>query len=85
MIFVEKENLVYFENENGVRVAWIEYEQVEPNHYNILHTVVHPDYRGLGLANKLVEIVVNNIRRKGGKVTATCSYAQKWLEKASQI
>ena len=58
-----------------------EYEKLEGNTYNIYHTFVDESLRGQGVASKLVEEAVKEIKSKGGKIKATCSYAKAWLEK----
>ena len=37
--------------------------------------------QGQGVAGKLVQAAVDDIKSMGGEVRATCSYAVKWLEK----
>ncbi len=74
-------NKIYIESDDNKVLAEIDYEKQENNDYNIYHTFVDESLRGQGIASKLVEQAVNDIKSKGGKVTATCSYAKKWLEK----
>ena len=81
MNFIKGENRIYVEDENGKVIAEIEYEKLEGNTYNIYHTFVDESLRGQGVASKLVEEAVKEIKSKGGKVQATCSYAKAWLEK----
>ena len=47
--------------------------------YVINHTYVDDRYRGQGIASELVRRAVEEIERRGGRVEATCSYAQLWL------
>ncbi len=68
-------------DENGKELAFITFPETESGVYNINHTVVDESLRGQGIAGKLVKMAVDEINRLGGKVTATCSYAVKWLEK----
>lgn len=51
------------------------------------HTYVNPDYRGQGLARKLVDVVVNKARAEKMKIEPQCSYAVRVLleEKYSDI
>lgn len=81
MEFIKNNNKIYIESDNNKILAEIEYEKQENNVYNIYHTFVDESLRGQGIASKLVEQAVNDIKNRGGKVTATCSYAKKWLEK----
>ena len=45
----------------------------------INHTYVDDRYRGQGIASELVRRAVEEIESRGGRVEATCSYAQLWL------
>lgn len=81
MNFIKEENRIYLEDENKKVIAEIEYEKLENDIYNIYHTFVDKSLRGQGIASKLVEEAVKEIKEKGGKVQATCSYAKAWLEK----
>jgi len=81
MNFIKEENRIYLADENKNVIAEIEYQKIEDNTYNIYHTFVDESLRGKGIASKLVEEAVKEIKAKGGKVQATCSYAKAWLEK----
>ena len=47
--------------------------------YVINHTYVDDRMRGQGIASELVRRAVEEIVHRGGKLKATCSYAQLWL------
>lgn len=47
--------------------------------YVINHTYVDDRLRGQGIAAELVRRAVEEIERRGGRLEATCSYAQLWL------
>lgn len=47
---------------------------------NIEHTVVDPEFRGQGIAEKMVDQAIRFAREQGLQLTATCSYAAKKLE-----
>lgn len=74
-------NRIYIEDSNGKIIAEIEFEEIQKNVYNIYHTFVDESLRGKGVASKLVNEAVNEIKLRNGEVQATCSYAKKWLEK----
>jgi len=80
MEFIKEENRIYAKNEDGMLVAEITFQANENNIYNIDYTFVDESLRGQGIAGKLVEEAVKTIKNKGGKVEATCSYANKWLQ-----
>ena len=83
MDFLKDENRIYLEDTNHQVIAEIEFEEIEKGIFNIYHTFVDEALRGKGIASKLVEEAVNEIKSRGGKVQATCSYAKLWLEKHS--
>ena len=81
MQFKKEKNRIYLDDKNGKTLAEVEFEKLEENTYNIYHTFVDESLRGQGVASKLVEAAVNEIRARSGEVRATCSYAKAWLEK----
>jgi len=80
MNFIKEPNRIYLTNENKEIIAEITFEEIEKGIYNIDHTFVDESLRGQGIASQLVEEAIKAIKEKGGKVRATCSYAQKWIE-----
>lgn len=80
-IFIYTKNRIYAESEDGELLAEILFPEVRCNVYDITHTFVSDKLRGMGIAGKLVQEAVRQIESFGGKVTATCSYADDWLKK----
>ncbi|MBQ6603198.1 MAG: N-acetyltransferase [Eubacterium sp.] len=81
MEFIKEENRIYSTDDSGSLLAEITFPEKESGVFCIDHTFVHPSMGGQGIAGKLTQMAVDAIKEKGGKVTATCSYAVKWLEK----
>lgn len=81
MEFKKETNRIYAENEDGLTIAEITFPENKEGVCTIDHTFVDDSLRGQGIAGKLVEMAVDQIGGMGKKVDATCSYAQKWLEK----
>ena len=77
----KEDNRIYLDDENGRILAEIEFEKLQDNNYNIYHTFVDEHLQGQGIASKLVQAAVNEIKARGGKIQATCSYAKAWIEK----
>ncbi len=75
------ENKISYTDENGNELAKITFPEVSEGVFEIDHTIVDESLRGQGIAGKLVKMAVDEIGSRGGKVTASCSYAKKWLEK----
>lgn len=64
--------------ENGEEIGEVTFTESN-GIYNINHTYVDNRLRGQGIASELVRRAVEEIERRGGHVTATCSYALLWL------
>lgn len=84
MEFQKEEGRIYLEKDGKI-IAEIEYEDLGNNEFNIYHTFVDDSLRGQGIASKLVEAAVEEIRKRNGNVNATCSYAKTWLEKNKKV
>ena len=78
--FTEKQR-IFSQTEEGKIVAEIDFEEIEKDVYNIYRTFVDDSLRGQGIAGKLMQMAVDEIGKRGGKIKASCSYAIKWLEK----
>ena len=74
ILFHEESGRIYAEDENGKVIAEIVFPEVRPGVCEIMHTYVDDTLRGQGLA-------VAAIGREGKTVTASCSYAVKWLSR----
>lgn len=81
MEFKIESNRIFKEDESGKAIAEITFPETETGVFCIDHTFVDDSLRGQGIAGKLVQAAVREIQNKGGKITATCSYAAHWLEK----
>ena len=84
MEFHVSDEHVYLTNERGELLANVDFRETAPGVFDIYHTVVLPELRGQGIAAKLVAKTVEEIHRRGGKVTATCTYAKVWLKRHPQ-
>ena len=81
MEFQIEEGRVFNVNEQQELMAEATYVQLGGGVVDIDHTYVSPVLRGQGIAGKLMEALANELRAKHLKATATCSYAEVWLEK----
>lgn len=81
MEFFKEDSRIYSLDENKKVIAEITFEEIEKGIFNINHTFVDESLRGQGIASKLVEMAVEEIQKRNGKVQATCVYAKNWLEK----
>ncbi len=78
--FQIESNRIYQEDEAGQVIAEITFPETTPGVFVIDHTFVDSSLRGQGIASKLVQTAVDEIKKRSGQVKATCSYAAKWLE-----
>lgn len=81
MLFHEEPGRIYAEDESGKVIAEIVFPEVRPGVCEIMHTYVDESLRGQGVAGKLMTLAVAAIKRDGKTVTASCSYAVKWLSR----
>ena len=85
MQYIIEQNKIYAIDKEYKVVAEIDFEKVDENTYNVYHTFVDESLRGQGIANELVTRAYKEITEvRKSKVTATCSYAQRWLERKNK-
>ena len=84
MNFEIEHNRILQKNNAGKIVAEITFPETLSGVFVIDHTFVDESLRGQGVASKLVQAVVDEIKTRGGQVKATCSYAAKWLNEHEQ-
>ncbi|OJF93024.1 GNAT family N-acetyltransferase [Alkalibacterium sp. 20] len=79
MEFIKGENRFYKE-ENGELLAEITYV---PKDYivEVDHVFVDPSLRGQGVAEKLVERVVEEMQKEGKKIVPVCPYVDTLFER----
>lgn len=71
---------IYRKDANGRILCEITFPEKSPGNYDIEHTYVSEDLRGQGEATRLVEMALQQIHEAGGKVTASCPFARKYLK-----
>lgn len=73
----EKQAIRYYDESNNV-LAEITYQIKENSNVVIAdHTYVSPKLRGQGLAENLLDALVNQMETEGKLIEATCSYVVK--------
>ncbi|MGF2006944.1 GNAT family N-acetyltransferase [Lactococcus lactis] len=78
MNIIERENLFELLSDKGEVIGEMAYMPMN-NSIIITHTGVSLDYRGQGLAEKLVLAGIQKARREQLKLGATCLYAVKYF------
>lgn len=68
-------------NDDGKEVGKVTFPEKEKGMFEIDHTFVDESMQGKGIAAKLVQLAINEINMRGGEVTASCSYAKRFIEK----
>ena len=81
MEFQITDGRIFYQNEQNEVLAEATYSYLSDGIVDIDHTYVSPVLRGQGIAGKLMEALVSELRAKDLKATASCSYADVWLEK----
>jgi predicted GNAT family acetyltransferase len=51
----------------------------------LTHTLVPPELRGRGIAEKLVRAALGDARAQGRKVVPACSYVAKFIERNAEF
>jgi len=85
-IDVEKLEIVHNESENRFE-AWIEGKFCKLDYLHdgdtilITHVGVHPEFRGQGIAGKLVQVSLDYAIEKSLRVIPMCSFAAAYIRK----
>ncbi len=67
--------------QDGRTVGEVTFAETESGVFDINHTFVDHSMQGKGIAARLVRLAVKEINLRGGDITASCSYAKKYIEK----
>ena len=75
--FIAEKRMAVAED-NGENIAKCTYLD-RGTYWEITHTYVNPDYRGQKIAEKIVNIVIEEARKAGKKIKPVCSYANNYM------
>ena len=64
-----------FDSDNHLAGA-ISYEPKGPDHLAATHTVVFPEYKGLGYAKLLLDALIDYAKAENKKILPVCSYVE---------
>lgn len=81
MKFTKGENRFYREDEGGNVIAEVKYQPVDEDTIDLTSTFVDESLRGQGIAEQLVNQVVEEAEKENKKIIPTCSYAESLFEK----
>lgn len=66
-------------------IGRLDYAEPDAEHVDVLHTEVDEAYGGQGLAGRLTEYAVTDIRDRGRRLIPHCPYVQSWLRRHSDF
>ena len=79
--FITSENEIYLLDEDGNKVAYVSFHEIQEGVLEVDHTVVSESLRGQGIAEKLMINLYEMLKQKNKKVVLTCSYAVHYFNK----
>lgn len=84
MKFIHESNKIYLANEEEKNIAEVTFPAVKEQVVNVNHTYVDDSLRGQGIAGKLMEELVQQLKAENKKAVLSCSYAVMWFDKNKQ-
>ena len=81
MEFQKSEGRIFARDETGKLVAEITVPTVAEGVADIDHTFVDESLRGQGVAGKLVQAAVDELKAQGLQAKTSCWYAAQWFER----
>lgn len=66
---------------DGELGGWLHYAHLKPNRYALEHTEVEAAHQHQGVAAAMVRRVLDEIRNRGGTVTAICPFVVEYLSR----
>ena len=81
MNFEYELNRISLKNNDGKVISEITFPNEKENAVNINYVFVDESMRGQGIANRLMKEAVDQIKKSGKKVIASCPFAKSWFEK----
>lgn len=81
MEYIKNKAYIHGVDSNGNVLAKVTFPIFKENVVEINHTFVDPSLRGQGVANVLLELAYDTIRKANLKAIPTCSYAVAWFKR----
>ena len=75
---------MFFVEEDGERLAKLDYFSSAPGEITVYHTEVNETLRGQHVGDQLVEAVVKFARQKSLKIIPTCSFTKKVIDRTPE-
>jgi predicted GNAT family acetyltransferase len=80
MTLLSEKGRYWFEGERRQLIGEIRYHLDAANRFVVTHTYVDPTYRGQGIANQLLDQVINQATIEKKYIYPVCSFAVKVLQ-----
>lgn len=80
LLYLEASNRFYVSKDNQ-EIAEMTFTRIGENQATIDHTYIDPNYRGQGIADKLLNLVVKTLQQENREIIPLCSFAVKKLVK----
>ncbi|NUF27760.1 hypothetical protein GA0061081_1053 [Gilliamella bombicola] len=77
--FLEADDRFYVCDVNNRKIAEMTFTRVGNAKATIDHTYIDPAYRGQGIANNLLDLVVERLQQEKREIIPICSFAVKKL------
>ena len=68
---------------DGELVGWLYYPHLRPDRYALRHTEVEASHQHQGVASAMVRQVLDQIRVRGGTVTAICPFVADYFSRTT--
>ena len=80
MDFTIEQNRIYKQDEHGKLIAELIFPDRNDDTVAITRTYVDATLRGQGIADKLMQALMAELKAQSKQAKAICSYAVKWFE-----
>lgn len=74
----DKERVTAISSE-GIPMGFISFPQVRTGLVNISHAMTFPRFRGQGVAESMMEALLNHLTHQNQKAALTCPFAQQYI------
>lgn len=85
MEFFHDKNEILLYNDNKEVVAYVKFPEVMKGIVNVTTTYVSNELQGQGIAGKLMNELIENLKRTNRKAIPTCTYTRNWFSKHSEL
>lgn len=62
-------------------IGFTQYRVPDEGHIDFVHTEIHPEHSGRGLASRLVSHAVDDASSQGRRIVPHCSFVASWIRR----